>query len=52
LRAGTITRVQDFPKAHKPACKINVDFGPEIVEAAARVTAVAPASVVTRALRV
>ena len=27
LRAGTITRVEDFPEAHKPAYKIWVDFG-------------------------
>jgi tRNA-binding protein len=27
LRAGTITRVEDFPDAHKPAYKIWADFG-------------------------
>ena len=27
LRAGTITRVEDFPEAHKPAYKIWADFG-------------------------
>lgn len=30
LRAGTITSVEDFPKARKPAYKVTVDFGPEI----------------------
>ena len=27
LRAGTITRVEDFPEAHQPAYKIWADFG-------------------------
>jgi tRNA-binding protein len=30
LRAGTIVRVEDFPKARKPAFKLWVDFGPEL----------------------
>ena len=30
LRAGTITRVDDFPEARKPAYRIQADFGPEI----------------------
>ena len=30
LRAGTITAVEDFPEARKPAYKITVDFGSEI----------------------
>lgn len=30
LRAGTITSVEDFPEARRPAYKITVDFGPEI----------------------
>lgn len=30
LRSGTIKQVELFPKAHKPAYKIWVDFGPEI----------------------
>ncbi len=30
LRAGTITQVEDFPEARKPAYKITVDFGPDI----------------------
>jgi tRNA-binding protein len=29
LHAGTITRVEEFPKARKPAYKIWADFGPE-----------------------
>lgn len=30
LRAGTVTLVDDFPEARKPAYKITVDFGPGI----------------------
>lgn len=32
LRAGTILRAEEFPKAKKPAFKIWADFGPEIGE--------------------
>jgi len=32
LRVGTITRVEEFPKARKPAYKIWADFGPEFGE--------------------
>lgn len=28
LRIGTIISVTDFPKAHKPAFKLKIDFGP------------------------
>lgn len=30
LRVGTIVEVKDFPEAHKPAYKLEVDFGEEI----------------------
>ena len=28
LRVGTIIEVDDFPKAHKPAYQLTIDFGP------------------------
>ncbi|CDZ78716.1 tRNA-binding protein YgjH [Legionella massiliensis] len=41
LRSGTVTKVEPFPKAKKPAYKIWVDFGPEIgvLQTSAQVTA-------------
>lgn len=30
LRIGTVTAVEDFPEARKPAWKVTVDFGPVI----------------------
>ncbi len=30
MRVGTILEVADFPKAHKPAYQITIDFGAEI----------------------
>lgn len=30
LRSGTVVKAEPFPRAHKPAYKVWVDFGPEI----------------------
>ena len=30
LRSGVVVKVEPFPRAHKPAYKVWVDFGPEI----------------------
>jgi tRNA-binding protein len=30
LRLGTVVKVEEFPKAKKPAYKVWVDFGPEV----------------------
>jgi tRNA-binding protein len=40
LRSGKILKVEDFPKARKPAYKIWADFGPEIgvLQTSAQVT--------------
>ncbi|WP_322550088.1 tRNA-binding protein [Flavobacterium psychraquaticum] len=30
MRVGTIIAVANFPKAHKPAYQLTIDFGPEV----------------------
>ncbi len=41
LRSGTVIKVEDFPRAKKPAYKVWADFGPEIgvLQTSAQVTA-------------
>jgi tRNA-binding protein len=30
MRVGRVVSVEDFPEAHRPAWKLEIDFGPEI----------------------
>lgn len=41
LRSGTILKVEEFPRAKKPAYKVWVDFGPElgVLQTSAQITA-------------
>tara|TARA_B100000686_G_scaffold285278_1_gene309361 strand:+ start:896 stop:1231 length:336 start_codon:yes stop_codon:yes gene_type:complete len=32
IRAGTVVRAEPYPQARNPACKMWIDFGPEIGE--------------------
>lgn len=40
LRSGTVVKVEEFPRAKKPAFKVWVDFGPEVgvLQTSAQVT--------------
>ena len=40
IRAGTIVAVEEFPEAHKPSYKLQIDFGPlGIKRSSAQITA-------------
>ncbi len=50
LRSGTITKVEEFSRAKKPAYKVWVDFGPTIgiLQTSAQITAYSISSLVGR----
>lgn len=53
LRSGTIVKVEEFPRAKKPAYKVWADFGPEIgvLQTSAQVTVhYTPESLMGRAI--
>jgi tRNA-binding protein len=53
LRSGTIVKVEEFPRAQKPAFKVWADFGPDlgVLQTSAQVTAhYTPESLIGRSI--